>query len=191
MREQKITILINALLLLVSIQYSFSQVTLTSSEKFHQTTGDVLVVSMPAFALASGFIWDDGQKGALQFTKSLVGTIAVTYGLKFIVEKERPNGVSTNSFPSGHTAVAFGSAAFIQKRYGWKYGIPAYALASYVGYSRIESNNHDEWDVIAGAILGVGMSYIFTKPYDPEKKLKLTSGLLENTPTFGVTYSFN
>ena len=39
--------------------------------------------------------------------------------------------------PSIHSAVAFAGASYIQRRYGWKFGAPAYALAVDVGWSRI------------------------------------------------------
>ncbi len=167
-----------------------SQQQLTSSEKFHKTSGDILVGLLPALSLTSTFIWKDGQKGTLQFTKSLVGTVAITSLLKYVIDKERPNGESLNSFPSGHTSVSFASAAFIQKRYGWKYGIPAYVLASYVGFSRIEAKKHDGWDVLAGAAIGIGMSYLFTKPYDKNTNFQVAAGILDDAPIFGFKYNF-
>lgn len=163
---------------------------LTSSQKTHKIAGDVLLGVMPALAMGSTFIWKDGQKGTYQFSKALAGTIALTYGLKLAINKERPNGENNNSFPSGHTSVAFASAAFVQKRYGWEYGIPAYLFAGYVGYTRIEANKHDGVDVLAGAAIGVGMGYLFTKRYDGKKKLGISSGFIENTPTIGLTYKF-
>ena len=51
------------------------------------------------------------------------------------------------------------------KRYGWQYGVPAYAAASFVAYSRVEAGDHHPHDVIAGAAIGIVSSYIFTKPY--------------------------
>ncbi|UBZ13340.1 phosphatase PAP2 family protein [Flagellimonas marinaquae] len=163
---------------------------LTSSQNAQKTAGDILLFTMPAMAMGSTFIWQDGQKGTYQFSKALAGTLAVTYGLKLAINKERPNGENNNSFPSGHTSVAFTSAAFVQKRYGWEYGIPAYLLAGYVGYTRIEANKHDAVDVVAGAAIGIGMGYLFTKRYDKKKKLGITSGFIENTPTIGLTYKF-
>lgn len=163
---------------------------LTSSQKTHKIAGDVLLGAMPALAMGSTFIWQDGQKGTYQFSKALAGTLAITYGLKLVINKERSNGENHNSFPSGHTSVAFASAAFVQKRYGWGYGIPAYLLAGYVGYTRIEVNKHDGMDVLAGAAIGVGMSYLFTKRYKGKRKLGVSSGFIENTPTIGLTYKF-
>lgn len=62
--------------------------------------------------------------------------------------------------------MSFASAEFIRKRYGWEFGVPAYALATFVGYSRVESDQHYTHDVIAGAAIGILSSYIFTKPYN-------------------------
>ena len=53
----------------------------------------------------------------------------------------------------------------MRKRYGWEYGVPAYALASFVAYSRVEAREHYPHDVIAGAAIGVLSSFIFTRPY--------------------------
>lgn len=178
------------LLIVFNNSFSYAQQQLTSSENFHKTSGDILVGLLPALSLTSSFIWKDGQKGTLQFSESLISTIAITWGLKLLIDKERPNGESLNSFPSGHTSVSFASAAFIQRRYGWEYGAPAYVLAGYVGFSRIKAKKHDSIDVIAGAIIGTGMSYIFTKPFNLENKLAVSPSFFDDTPTLKFTYVF-
>jgi membrane-associated phospholipid phosphatase len=43
----------------------------------------------------------------------------------------------------------------LQTKFGWKAGIPAYAMASWVAASRLQSNRHYLSDVIAGATIGV------------------------------------
>lgn len=180
---------LSILFLILSNFYCIAQQSLTSSQKLHKTSGDVLVATLPALALSSTFIWDDETNGTLQFTKAFLLTTATVYALKLTIDKERPNGDSLNSFPSGHTAISFTSAAFLQKRYGWKVGIPAYMLASYVGYSRIESKNHDKWDVFIGAILGTGIAYLFTKPYKPNR-LNISLNTIDRYTTVGLTYTF-
>lgn len=79
----------------------------------------------------------------------------VTQAVKFSVKRLRPDGSTRNSFPSGHTSVSFASATVLQREFGWKVGIPAYAVASYIGYSRIEHKRHYLSDVIFGAAIGV------------------------------------
>ncbi|MEM8506734.1 MAG: phosphatase PAP2 family protein [Bacteroidota bacterium] len=167
-----------------------AQQPLTSNALFHKNAGDILVIALPTLALGSTLIWQDGQKGTYQFSKALASTVVLSYTLKFVTNKERPNGENNYSFPSAHTSVAFASAAFVQKRYGWEYGIPAYALAGYVSFTRIKANKHDGWDVLAGAAIGTGMSYLFTKPYKSDQKFQIASGFIENTPTLGFTYRF-
>ncbi len=128
-----------------------------------KTAGDVLQFALPAGALALTLANKD-KPGAVQFAESAALTLGVTYILKYSLDTERPNG-GHYSMPSGHTSISFCSAEYIRKRYGWEYGVPAYAAASFVAYSRVESNEHHPQDVIVGAAIGIASSYIFTKPY--------------------------
>ena len=68
------------------------------------------------------------------------------------------------SFPSGHTALAFSGASFIAYRYEKKYAIPAYLLATFVGYSRVYAKKHYWDDVIVGAGIGVLSTLFYTQP---------------------------
>lgn len=128
-----------------------------------EMAGDVFQLVLPATAGGLTLAFHD-QEGFVQLSKSGALTMGVTYGMKYAIDAERPNG-GEHSFPSGHTSTSFASAEFIRGRYGWSYGIPAYVLASFVGYSRIESKQHHTRDVIAGAVIGIGSSYLFTTPY--------------------------
>ena len=80
-----------------------------------------------------------------------------THAVKLAVGRERPNGEGgrTNSaFPSGHAANAFAWAAVLERHYGWKGAVPAYAVASVIGLSRVQENKHWLSDVVGGAALG-------------------------------------
>jgi membrane-associated phospholipid phosphatase len=79
----------------------------------------------------------------------------VTHGIKAVVKRTRPDGSTQNSFPSGHTSVSFASATVLQREFGWKVGLPAYAVASYIGMSRIEGKRHFASDVLFGAAIGI------------------------------------
>jgi hypothetical protein len=79
---------------------------------------------------------------------------AYTQVVKVAVARERPNGEDEKSFPSGHASNAFALAAVAERHYGWKAGVPAYALASAVAASRLQRNKHYLSDVLAGATLG-------------------------------------
>jgi len=79
----------------------------------------------------------------------------VTHSIKAVVKRTRPDGSTQNSFPSGHTSVSFASATVLQREFGWKVGIPAYAVASYIGVSRVAGHRHFASDVLFGAAIGV------------------------------------
>jgi membrane-associated phospholipid phosphatase len=78
----------------------------------------------------------------------------ISYGLKYSVQRTRPDGTSF-SFPSGHAATTFASATVLQRHFGWKAGVPAYAVASLVATSRIRDNRHYLSDVVFGAAIGM------------------------------------
>ena len=161
---------------------------LLGQSKTIQSSGDVLLFALPASALTSSLILKD-YKGTLQFAKGFAVNQAITIGLKYATDKKRPFNNGDRAFPSGHTSTTFQSAAFIQKRYGWKYGIPAYALAGFTGYSRINAQKHDGWDVLAGAVVGIGSAYLFTTPYQREH-MELTFLNDENSFALGFVYKF-
>jgi len=79
---------------------------------------------------------------------------AVTQTVKLAVRRTRPDGTSL-SFPSGHASTSFATATVLQRHFGWKAGIPAYALASYVAANRIQSERHYLSDVLFGAAVGI------------------------------------
>jgi membrane-associated phospholipid phosphatase len=91
--------------------------------------------------------------GADLFQAQVMSEVLV-FGLKEATRRARPEG-SGFSFPSGHTTVAFASATVLQRHFGWKVGIPAYAVATYVAASRVEMKRHYFSDVAFGAALGI------------------------------------
>ena len=129
-----------------------------------ESAGDALRFILPAYAAGLTLVFKDGQ-GTLQLGESAALALGVTFGLQYTIDETRPNGES-HSFPSGHASISFASAEFVRNRYGWKYGLPAYVLASFVAYSRVEANQHYTHDVLAGAAIGIISSTLFTRPYE-------------------------
>lgn len=143
-----------------------------------ERAGDYLQVGIPLAALGLTFLLGDDEEGAAGASYAGSGlaldtgwlymngsprhdlllaigrTELATYSLKYSINSERPNG-SGQSFPSGHTSIAFAGAEFIRKQYGWWWGVPSYLAASYVGWSRVETKNHWTTDVVAGAAIGI------------------------------------
>jgi membrane-associated phospholipid phosphatase len=139
-------------------------------------------VAASAAALTYGKL--SGKQEASDFGSDLLRAETIngilTLALKGITNRQRPDG-SPWSFPSGHTSVAFSSAAVIYRHYGWKIGVPAVTVATYVGLSRLQENKHYLSDVVAGAILGgyIGMKVAGRR--DDRRAVILT-------PTFGGVY---
>ncbi|HET7293494.1 MAG TPA: phosphatase PAP2 family protein [Vicinamibacteria bacterium] len=91
-------------------------------------------------------------------TYDMVDAVIVNFAysevIKAAVGRERPNGENDKSLPSGHASNAFTIATIVERHYGWKLGVPAYAIAGVVGASRIQQDKHYVSDVVAGATLG-------------------------------------
>jgi membrane-associated phospholipid phosphatase len=156
-----------------------------------EDTGDVLQITLPLAAGLVTIVKKDWQ-GTKQFAISYATGFIITHSLKRIIRKERPEGRNRfDAFPSGHTTSAFSGASFIQRRYGWRYGKWAYLLAAIVGVSRMEGPDgwHDIWDVLAGATVGIGSTYIFTQPYQ-KNQLNLNFASKKGHYLIGLLYRF-
>ena len=128
-----------------------------------ETAGDILRFAMPAMAGGYSLLRGD-EEGAVQLIKSVALSSALAFGLQQGINSPRPDASGNDSFPSGHAVNAFSAAAYMDHRYGWKYGLPSYLVAAFVGYSRIHEDKHDLKDVVVGALLGWGVSHIFVTP---------------------------
>ena len=137
-----------------------------------ETTTDIAMF-VPSLMGVGAALSKGDYKGLLQQGESLVASVAVSYALKYTVKKKRPDGSDRHSFPSNHSGFSFAGATFLQKRYGWKWGVPAYLLSGYVAWGRVYSKKHDAWDVLAGAVIGVGSALVFTTRYAKEHDITL------------------
>ena len=142
-----------------------------------------------AFALAI-LLWK-GWRTALKGALCISGSILVTGFLKHFIfpGKLRPTlhfeGIAelrllenvvqlqTETFPSGHTTVAFAMATFLafiiaKKKYQCFFPI----IAALIGYSRIYLSQHFITDVYAGMIIGVVVTTIIYLSFQIFEKRK-------------------
>ena len=96
---------------------------------------------------------------AVDLLRAQMLSLGLTYGVKAAVPRERPDGSSDDSFPSGHTAEMFASATVVARHLGPKVGWPAYGLATFVGISRMNQGRHFLSDVVFGAGIGVAVGW--------------------------------
>ena len=95
-------------------------------------------------------------------------TGATTFGLNHLIKERRPDGSDDHSFPSDQAGIAFAPAFFLWHRYGWEYGVPAIAAASFVGFARVDARKHHWYDVMTSAAIGFTYDQIVTRRYhDP------------------------
>lgn len=155
-----------------------------ASDRFYQfqsNTVKSIYIATPLSFVATGLLRKDTymrDAGILMTTSALVN-LAVTYGMKAAINRERPYKTLSNvhtvgstersaSFPSGHTSSAFNVATSVSLAYPkWYVIIPSYAWAGIVGYSRIKMGMHYPGDVLAGALIGAGTSYLTFKLQKP------------------------
>ena len=116
------------------------------------------------------------KTGILMIISLAAGAVAYQFILKPVIARPRPftqnpaavlliKPPSDFSFPSGHTACAFSAAAvlFFRRNRLW---IPAVILAAAIAFSRMYLYVHFPTDVLAGIIIGTGVSaaVCFIKP---------------------------
>ncbi|MCH3924502.1 MAG: phosphatase PAP2 family protein [Bacteroidales bacterium] len=161
-----------------------------------------------AYALKSCGVKSKSSWGKLITTTSLSTIIGLStcHLIKNKSSVKRPDNSSNNSFPSGHTTMAFISASILDKEYGetsYWYSFGGYSVAAITGLSRVANNRHWISDVLCGAGLGIlstELSYFIT---DAIFKDKYSSRLVFNqdssynkNPSFAnlyttYNYSFN
>ncbi|MEG1585959.1 MAG: phosphatase PAP2 family protein [Bacteroidales bacterium] len=119
---------------------------------------------MPALAMLS--LKTAGVEGRSSWGRMLTSDafsvllcVSLINGLKYSTGVLRPDGSTRNSFPSGHTAIAFMTATMLHKEYGltrspW-YSIGGYSLAFATGISRQLNNRHWMSDIMVGAACGI------------------------------------
>jgi undecaprenyl-diphosphatase len=133
-----------------------------------------------AFLFSAPIIWKykPGRRAMLVSMLLLAVSLGVggllSAGIKHAFPRDRPavdpvigarvhdlsGGLRKNSFPSGHTITAFGTAAFLAMETGPIIGAASFIAAAAVGFARIYQGAHFPLDVAAGAIIGLASTFL-------------------------------
>lgn len=133
-------------------------------------TEPYVAIGVPVVMAVTAWAKHDKQllKDAVYVGTSVAGAFVVTYGMKYLVDKQRPyerypdrvhaySHENSPSFPSGHTATAFALATSLSVKYPkWYVIAPSAVWACSVGVSRMNEGVHYPSDVLAGAAIGAG-----------------------------------
>lgn len=98
-----------------------------------------------------------------------VAVVLACQGVKVLTDRPRPTFVrhgfhhqflTSSSFPSNHTALAFAMAHLVLRLYPAWYNIfLLYLLAVFIGLSRVYLREHYPLDVLGGAVLGTYLAH--------------------------------
>jgi lipid A 1-phosphatase len=108
--------------------------------------------------------------GMMQLLYVGVSTTLATHGLKHLLDHvtvwgtqlgERPSG-GRHNMPSGHSSMASCALYFVCRRYGWHHALYMLPVTLLTMFARVELNVHTASAVIAGALVGILMSALFT-----------------------------
>lgn len=155
-------------------------------------TGDLAGQLIPNILYAGtmlGIYAYDGDQIALRRADKMFRTSfhagIMTLLMKQIFRAERPYDPNVKtSFPSGHTSSAFSFASAVAMEHEWYWGASAYALATFVGASRINDHQHHFRDVLAGATLGLsyGMAIYYRMNEEQNGQERITASSKTETP---------
>lgn len=140
--------------------------TAIAENKTNIVATDILTGIVPLTGLAAAYFKDDTE-GQKQWLRNICVNQVLISGLRVAFNEtslgERPNG-SEYGFPSGHVAAVMAGATFLDKRYGWKWGVPAYMATACVAYVRIDEDQHHWRDVIASGVIAYGVAMLTVTP---------------------------
>lgn len=140
-----------------------------AGDKFWHTLATVGQIGIPVSA-AGISLHEHDYSGLLALGETEALTIGSTQALKYAVDETRPNG-GRHSFPSGHTSTAAAGAGYLLARYGWQVGVPFQLFTGLVAYSRVRTRDHFWYDVVAGAAIGEGSAFLFTRRLNDRTRL--------------------
>jgi len=147
---------------------------LTQSQKDIETLGTGVAIALPL--IAGGItLYKHDRAGSAKLITQTVLTVGTAYLLKNIVRERRPDGSDYQSFPSDTTALAASGSSFLWRRYGWEYGVPAFAASQFVSWSRIQADKHHWYDTLASSAIAIGYGYAITRPL--KKRYNITAEL--------------
>jgi hypothetical protein len=161
--------------------------------------GDIGVAQyqVPVILAAYAFtVWqqDDYEH---QMMTSLISSYTIfglsTLAIKGIADTSRPSDTWNGGkygFPSWHDGSMFCMSAVIDEYEGHWIGVPLYILSGLVGWSRIDTRDHDLSDVVFGGVLGyvIGKSVAGRALYGDSRAVHIVPYVHPSEGTAGVMF---
>ncbi|HWA70245.1 MAG TPA: phosphatase PAP2 family protein [Rhizomicrobium sp.] len=161
---------------------------LSSRQKAIETVGTGVSIALPVIA-AGITLYKHDRKGLFELAAETVLTVGTAYALKNIVRERRPDGSDWQSFPSDTTALSASGSTYLWRRYGWEYGLPAFAASQFVSYSRVQADKHHWYDTLASSAIAAGYGLIVTDRF--RRRTRITTELDPAPDGAVVRFSYN
>ena len=162
---------------------------LDNTFKFITNSMTPVSIGEPIAIIATGILKKDSvvlRKGIIS-AEALIVTSLITTTMKYSFKRDRPfitypfidnqTSAGSPSFPSGHTSSAFAVATSLSVLFPkWYVIAPSFIWAGAVGYSRMHLGVHYPSDVLVGAIVGSGstwLTYYVNKRIQENRKEKV------------------
>ena len=155
-----------------------------------QVAPNIIYAGAMWYDYASNYSVRSGERAKLMAKATLYSSLTTTV-LKHTVRQKRPGGQDTSSFPSGHTTTAFAFASVIGMEHDLAWSIPAYALASFVAYSRMNDNFHFTHDVVAGATIGTAYGVALGFQLREKRYEEPSWVILPTLESYGLQLAYN
>ena len=175
----------------IDLLHSINSGNSTSWDKTNKIFSQSMVpvsIAVPSVVFLYGIIEHDSlaTKNSYVMAAGFLASTIIATGMKYAFNRSRPfvtypllitkkSDAGSPSFPSGHTSSAFATATSLSLSYPkWYIIAPSFLWASAVGYSRMELGVHYPSDVLVGAIVGAGSSWLMWKvnKWMNKKKIK-------------------
>ena len=145
---------------------------LSAAESRSEIHGDRLQIALPLAAAVCSL----GRSAFKEYAVRFFVQFGVVHGTKNLLGDAtlniRPNG-GDRGIPSGHTAAAFFGASYLARDCVGKSPlgqIAVFGAAMYTGGSRIEAGAHFLFQVMFGAMVGLGADRLFRRPRLPREE---------------------
>jgi hypothetical protein len=169
--------------------------------RFFTKVDDFTQYAPAAQMFAGNILGYKSKHGYLQMaTNFAVSNVILTgsvFAIKSLTKDKRPDDTGNNSFPSGHTAIAFNNATLLFYEYkdsNFWYASSGYLFATATGILRVANNRHWNGDVFVGAGIGVVVGTVVScwNPFDfDNKKSKIIGYPLIGENNYGLGLQYN
>ncbi len=131
--------------------------------------GNAITIALPVTAIGVSLMHHRDWKGIGEFAVSTGLTVGAAYLLRQTVREQRPDHSDFHTMTPPDVALADASADYMWSRYGWRYGVPAYAGSLLVSYALSDDKKNHWYDTLASGALAFTFNYAFVERYRPQR----------------------